>query len=62
VLVAGGWDIYETFRAGRFAPTAHLDAARYFSTATKLDNGAVLVAGGYDRAIRPTANAFLYRS
>ena len=62
VLVAGGWDIYETYRAGRFATTARLDVARYFSTATKLDCGAVLVAGGYDRAIRPTADAFLYRS
>ena len=61
VLLAGGAEIVERYRAGRFAPVARLDAARYYSTATLLRGGALLIVGGYDRAIRPTARSFLYR-
>ncbi|HEU0303904.1 MAG TPA: kelch repeat-containing protein [Gaiellaceae bacterium] len=61
VLLAGGAAILERYRGGRFLPVARLDAARYFSTATLLRDGTILIVGGYDRAIRPTAKAFLYR-
>jgi hypothetical protein len=64
VLVAGGSTRVEAYQPARrrFARLAgRLDAARYFSTATRLPNGSVLIVGGYDRAIRPTARAFLYR-
>ena len=30
-------------------PVDTLDAARYYSTATRLNDGRVLIAGGYDR-------------
>ena len=61
VLVAGGATAVERFARGRFAPVARLDAARYYSTATLLRDGALLVVGGYDQSITPTARSFLYR-
>ena len=61
ILVAGGAQVVDRFRVGRFVPVAQLDAARYYSTATLLRNGALLVVGGYDRSIAPTARSFLYR-
>ena len=61
VLVAGGAQVVDRFRSGRFAPVARLDAARYYSTATLLRDGALLVVGGYDESITPTARSFLYR-
>ncbi len=36
VLVAGGAQLVDRFRSGRFVPVARLDAARYYSTATLL--------------------------
>ncbi len=33
-----------------------------FATATLLEGGQVLVAGGYDESITPTSGAWLYRS
>ena len=61
VLVAGGAQVVDRFRSGRFVPVARLDAARYFSTATLLRGGGLLVIGGYDESITPTARSFLYR-
>ena len=61
LLVAGGATAVERFARGRFVPVARLDAARYYSTATLLGDGALLVIGGYDRSITPTARSFLYR-
>jgi hypothetical protein len=61
VLVAGGAEVVDRFRGGRFTPVARLDAARYNTTATVLRDGALLIVGGYDRSITPTPNSFLYR-
>jgi hypothetical protein len=50
VLVAGGgagFEVYDPAR-GAFTPvSAGLSAARYYSTATALGGGRVLIAGGY---------------
>ena len=43
-----------------FNNTASLTTARYFHTATLLPNGKVLVAGGLDSSINPSASAELY--
>jgi hypothetical protein len=61
VLVAGGGAVVERFARGRFVQVGRLDKARYFPTATLLGSGAVLVLGGYDESITPTARSFLYR-
>ena len=61
VLVAGGAAVVERFARGRFVSAGRVDKARYYSTATLLRSGAVLVIGGYDESIAPTAKSFLYR-
>lgn len=61
VLVAGGASVVDRYWRGRFLPVARLDAARYYATATLLRGGALLIVGGYDRSIAPTAQSFLYR-
>jgi Galactose oxidase, central domain/Kelch motif len=61
VLAAGGAQVVERFRGGRFVPAGRLDAARYYATATVLRGGELLIVGGYDRSIAPTAQSFLYR-
>jgi hypothetical protein len=62
VLVAGGAATAELFDGTAFrAVTGSLDASWSFATATVLANGDVLVTGGYDDRIRPTAGAWLFR-
>ena len=64
VLVAGGdesVEVYDpatqTFRTGHGTLGADLS----FSTATRLRDGRVLIAGGYDESIQPAAGAWVYR-
>jgi Galactose oxidase, central domain/Kelch motif len=63
VLVAGDGDTVERLRpGGRFAEAGELGGSFMFATATALPGGRVLIVGGYDESITPTAGAWLYRS
>ena len=48
--------------SGTFASTGSLNTARYDHTATLLQNGEVLVAGGLDASGNPLASAELYNT
>jgi hypothetical protein len=64
VVLTGGSTVVEQLdpATGRSTEaTGALDAARWYSTATILQSGAVFVAGGYDTGIHSTARTFLYR-
>jgi hypothetical protein len=63
VLVAGGARQPELYRVAtdQFVPVGgSLDATRLFLAAAALDGDRALLVGGYDRAIRPTASAWLF--
>lgn len=62
ILVAGGSPSVEIFdpASGFMTVAGAVDAPRYFMTATRLLDGSVLIAGGYDPDIRTTAQAWLY--
>jgi hypothetical protein len=63
VLVAGGGRTIEQYMpGGRFVGVGEVDGPFMFATATALPGGRVLVAGGYDESITPTAGTWLYRS
>jgi hypothetical protein len=63
-LVAGGDALVEVYnpttRAFRTGEGS-VGTALAFATATLLPNGHVLIAGGYDQRIQPTAGAWVYR-
>ncbi|MFZ1156261.1 MAG: Ig-like domain-containing protein, partial [Candidatus Sulfotelmatobacter sp.] len=73
VLIAGGWDsdgdyitsdaatseLYD-LTTGTFTPTGSLNTARDTHTATLLNNGQVLIAGGFDSNSNTLSSAELY--
>ncbi len=68
VLIAGGQgsagalvsaELYNPM-TGTFSPTGSLNTARLYHTATLLNNGTVLIAGGYDSNGNTSASAELY--
>ncbi|HKY04779.1 MAG TPA: kelch repeat-containing protein [Blastocatellia bacterium] len=64
VLVAGGGEqleIYDARTGGFTLAGGRVDAARYFSTATPLPDGKVLITGGYDSRIEASARAWIYK-
>jgi len=64
VLVAGGAKFLEIFNPGSGAfrvVSGNVGTTRMFATATPLTTGDVLIAGGYDGNILPTAQTWLYR-
>jgi N-acetylneuraminic acid mutarotase len=63
-LVAGGdvrAEVYDPATNTFHTSEGSMSAALSFATATLLPNGHVLIAGGYDQRIQPTAGAWLYR-
>jgi hypothetical protein len=63
VLVAGGGERPEVYdpATGTFRPAdGTLGAPWSFATTTPLPDGRVLIAGGYDDRINPTARAWVY--
>ncbi len=64
VVVGGAGKHVEIYRMnnGSFAVAAEdLDTERFFSTATTLPDGRVLITGGYDDQIQTTAKAWIYQ-
>jgi hypothetical protein len=65
VLVAGGGEqveIYNPARRSFSLAAGRMDAARFYSTATLLADGGVLIAGGYDDHGLASAKAWIYRT
>jgi len=64
VLIAGGGEQVEIYDPGTRTfrtATGRMDAARFYSTATLLADGRVLVTGGYDDHSLASARAWIYR-
>ena len=64
-LVAGGARVVETYdpSTDTFSTAAgNIDEARYFATATLLQNGKVLIVGGYRMGIVSTSAAWIYQA
>ncbi len=65
VLIAGGGEqveIYDPASRTFSVATGRMDAAKFYSTATMLTDGRVLVAGGYDNHSVASAKAWTYKS
>ena len=65
VIVAGGGaqlEIYDAVAKAFTVARGRVDAPRYFSTATQLPDGKVLIIGGYDSNIVASARAWVYKS
>jgi WD40 repeat protein len=63
VLIVGGSDKAEiyNFNTGKFTPVqGNLGPTRLFSCATLLDNGEVLITGGYDENISAISKSYLF--
>jgi len=63
VLIGGGSDKAEiyNFKTGKFIPLqGNMGSTRLFSCATLLENGEVLITGGYDENIQARNGAHLY--
>ncbi len=64
VLIAGAGEQAEIFdpSTAAFTPVGgRMDAARFFSAATLLRDGQVLITGGYDIHVAATAKAWIYQ-
>ncbi len=63
VLVGGGNRQLEIFEmvSQRFVTSGELDDHYYYTVLTRLEDGSVLITGGYDSDIQPTAKAWIYR-
>jgi hypothetical protein len=60
--IGGGnrqFEIYDT-KAQRFSLSQKLDNDYYYTVLTPLNNGKVLITGGYDPDIQPTDQAWVY--
>ncbi len=65
VLVAGGGEQVETYNPATKTfsiATGHMDTARFYSTATLLTDGRVLIAGGYDAHSLASTKAWVYKT
>jgi WD40 repeat protein len=62
VLIAGGGTKVEVYnyKAGTFTSVAQFDEPHFYSTATRLLNGNVLIAGGYNTKPQSTDMAWIY--
>jgi len=64
VLVAGGGRVPEVYDpvANRFTPAnGQIDSARFFSSATALRDGSVLIVGGYNDHMDTSRQSWIYR-
>jgi hypothetical protein len=63
LLVAGGGthvEVYDALRSAFSVADGEMDAERFYMTATALQDGRVLILGGYDGDIQANAQAWVY--